>query len=247
MLCEVPDQSVVFDCSFVLYASGLIQYIRIEEPCGPGTACAMGAEVTLKVSGVRNPRSVKPIENQFTISSYTQESYAIDTGSIVGTAVGLEVEPATLVQVSLLEPDSASNAIVTGAIQTYQFNIVLNNGLQSETGKLELDLPADVELLDAATCVAFEEATLVLLDCEVLKTSEIQRLIVTHSHSSTDFRHENIMLKVQNSIRNPTTSQQSGFFEINSYLLDGASGSYYLVDRDLASVSVQANAPNTLH
>ena len=50
----------------------------------------MGTTVTLKVSGVRNPRSVKPIENLFTISSYTQEGYAIDAGEIKD-AVGLPV------------------------------------------------------------------------------------------------------------------------------------------------------------
>ena len=76
----------------------------------------MGTAVALKVSGVRNPPSVKPIVNQFTISSYTQEGYAIDSGDIVETAVGLEVEPASIVQMNLLEPDMAADTIVTGAI-----------------------------------------------------------------------------------------------------------------------------------
>ena len=75
-----------------------------------------------------------------------------------------------------------------------------------------------------------EEGTFIQLSCEVVKLSEIQKLVVTHSNSDTDFKKSTLIIKVQNSIRNPSTSKESSFFTIHSYLLDEASGQYFLVD-----------------
>ena len=69
--------------------------------------------------------------------------------------------------------------------------------------------------------------------------------MVTHSNSDTDFKKSTLIIKVQNSIRNPSTSKQSSYFEIYSYLLDQETDQYFLVDQDLDSVTVQANTPNT--
>ena len=186
--------------------------------------------VNLKITGVRNPRSVKPIVNQFTISSFTQEQYAIDKGIILDEALGLEVIPADLVQASLLQPDANLDQIITGALSTYEFSVTLNNGLMRTLGKLELNLAAEVDITDGSSCVAFEEGTFIQLSCEVVKLSEIQKLVVTHSNSDTDFKKSTLIIKVQNSIRNPSTSKESSFFTIHSYLLDEASGQYFLVD-----------------
>ena len=97
-------------------------------------------------------------------------------------------------------------------------------------GKLELNLAAEVDITDGSSCVAFEEGTFIQLSCEVVKLSEIQKLVVTHSNSDTDFKKSTLIIKVQNSIRNPSTSKESSFFTIHSYLLDEASGQYFLVD-----------------
>ena len=107
LLCQSSDGTLIFDCSYVLYPSGQINYIQVEEPCGVGLSCDKATLVNLKISGVRNPRSVKPIINQFTISSFTQEQYAIDKGVILDEALGLEVIPADLIQASLIQPDAS--------------------------------------------------------------------------------------------------------------------------------------------
>ena len=167
ILCASPDDTQTYACSYTLYPSGQINYIQVEEPCGDGVACPKDTLVGLKIQGARNPRSVKPIVNQFTISSFTQEQYAIDKGTILDSALGLEITPAEIISASLLKPDSSLDQIVTGALSTYEFSVTLNNGLSSVLGKLELTLAPEVHILDAATCVAFEEGTFVQLDCEV--------------------------------------------------------------------------------
>ena len=62
---------------------------------------------------------MKPIENDFTVSSFTKEGFAIDTGAMEAErAADLQLEPASLVSVELVEPDSSSEQIVTGKLQS---------------------------------------------------------------------------------------------------------------------------------
>ena len=110
---------------------------------------------------------MKPIVNQFIISSFTEELFAIDKGTILDTATGLEIDPAEIISTTLLGPDTAVDEIVTGALSTYEFSVTLNNGLANTLGKLELTLAPQVDILDEATCVAFEEGTFVQLSCIV--------------------------------------------------------------------------------
>ena len=108
--------------------------------------------------------------------------------------------------------------------------MTLNNGLANALGKLELTLAPQVDILDEATCVAFEEGTFIQLSCAVEKTSEIQKLVVSHSNDETEFKKSTLIIKVQNGITNPSSSKESDHFTIETYLLDEESGQYYLVD-----------------
>ena len=173
---------------------------------------------------------MKPIVNQFIISSFTEELFAIDKGTILDSAVGLEIDPAEIISSTLLGPDTAVDTIVTGALSTYEFSVTLNNGLANALGKLELTLAPQVDILDEATCVAFEEGTFIQLSCTVEKTSEIQKLVVSHSNDETEFKKSTLIIKVQNGITNPSSSKESDHFTIETYLLDEESGQYYLVD-----------------
>jgi hypothetical protein len=51
-------------------------------------SCFKGEQLSFLIQGLRNPPSVKPIENLFTVKTFTFEGYAIDKG-IIENAVGL--------------------------------------------------------------------------------------------------------------------------------------------------------------
>jgi len=69
----------------------------------------MSTQMSFTVSGVRNPRSIKSIANQFAVSTFTQEGYAIDKGTMQASdSSDLTLEPAFFTAVSLEEPDSLS-------------------------------------------------------------------------------------------------------------------------------------------
>ena len=73
----------------------------------------MGTVLNITVSGMRNPKSVRPIANDFLVSTFTVDNFAIDKGQIT-QASGLEVTVASLYSVELIEP-VATSTIVTGA------------------------------------------------------------------------------------------------------------------------------------
>jgi hypothetical protein len=92
----------------------------------------------------------------------------------------------------LREPDTFSDEIITGALDTYTFAVQVNNGLAYQTGKLELSIPAQLSLEDGASCSAFEESSLNLLSCVI----EEGKLVVTHTNTDYDYLSETILIKV---------------------------------------------------
>lgn len=106
----------------------------------------MGSQLDFKVSGVRNPRSTKPLTDLFELRTYTAEGFAIDKGSMQASdANDLEITPGQFTAVELLEPDSASQEITTGEVQTtYLLSVSLNNGLIADRGSLLIDFPEQV-------------------------------------------------------------------------------------------------------
>lgn len=68
----------------------------------------MTSQLEFHVSGVRNPRSTKPITDSFELRTYTSEGFAIDKGSMQASDVSdLEITSGQFTAVELLEPDSA--------------------------------------------------------------------------------------------------------------------------------------------
>lgn len=59
-----------------------------------------------------------------------------------------------------------------------------------------------------------------LLDCEVQADQEPQTVIVTHENSDKNLLGESIMIKLQNSVINPPSTQASDPFLIETELLD---------------------------
>lgn len=102
---------------------------------------------------------------------------------------------------------------MNGATETYRFSVVSKYGINSTTGSLEINLPAETELLEDATCRAYCEETGEELTCTAISypVLNIQRLVITHN-SDGDYSGKNIIVEVPQGVRNPTTSRQSGTF-----------------------------------
>jgi hypothetical protein len=66
----------------------------------------------VKVSGINNPKSIKPLSNYFVVKTYTSERYPIDIGSITD-ATDLTVTEDVIPSITVLKPD-AVDEIVTG-------------------------------------------------------------------------------------------------------------------------------------
>ena len=60
------------------YVSGLISSITIRNPCGQGAGCPNAHQLKFIISGLRNPRSTKPIPNGFNVNTFTSEGFPID-------------------------------------------------------------------------------------------------------------------------------------------------------------------------
>ena len=125
----------------------------------------------------------------------------------------------------------------------------MNNGLLADKGRLEITFPDQVAITASAPCLAYEETTTILLSCEASGTGETpQRVTVTHSFTSKDSRGESIIVKLQNSVRNPPSTMQSNPFFLQTTLYDDAQGKYFLVDvLNEDNITVTANAPNSFH
>ena len=214
--CEDQDGST-FACEAETHASGLISTITIREPCGPNTECPSKQKLTFSVSGVRNPRSTKSIPNDFSVSTFTPEGFPIDKGQFQASdPSGLELDPAHFLGVTLVAPDSQSN-IVTGKVETkYEILIHLNNGLIADKSRLSITFPEQVSIdsteSETPECIAYEEASKDLLDCSVLADQEPQVVIVSHTEVGRDYMGESIMVKLQNAVRNPPSTQRSDSF-----------------------------------
>lgn len=124
-LCQSSDQTESFACEAQVYPSGLIRSIIIYEPCGQNAFCSPKQNLAFKISDVRNPRSTKPIVNDFALSTFTQEKFAIDKGSVTASnSNDLAIEPAIFNDITLLEPDSSFDEIITGEFQaTYLLRV----------------------------------------------------------------------------------------------------------------------------
>ena len=99
----------------------------------------------MTVSNARNPRSTRPIANNFTVSTVTLSGATIDSGRIEGSAAGLDIFPSTFISTSLVKPQEGET-IVAGALQSYMFIVVPRNGIAAQNGSLEIDFPNEVEL-----------------------------------------------------------------------------------------------------
>ncbi len=64
---------------------------------------------------MKNKQSIKPIENNFILRTYTKEIYSIDLGTS-NSATGLELTPSSFVSITLSSPISP---ITTGYTQAY--------------------------------------------------------------------------------------------------------------------------------
>lgn len=83
----------------------------------------------------------------------------------------LELEPALFSAVELLEPNGSTESIITGKLQhAYLLKVVLNNGLYADDGRLKITFPEQVKInsSSASVCLAYDEATTILLDCTVM-------------------------------------------------------------------------------
>jgi hypothetical protein len=77
----------------------------------------------VKVSGINNPKSVRPISNYFVVKTYTLERYAIDIGAITD-ATDLTISEDTIPSITVIKPDT-EDEIVTGQKQTYELSVSL--------------------------------------------------------------------------------------------------------------------------
>jgi hypothetical protein len=59
------------------YLDSSIQKIRVNGIC-PSTECMPFFPMSINITGVKNPSSIKPITNLFEIRSFTNEGYIID-------------------------------------------------------------------------------------------------------------------------------------------------------------------------
>jgi hypothetical protein len=79
----------------------------------------------------------------------------------------------------------------------------------------------------------YEEESLALLDCQIYSSNLVY---ITHTNESADFAQKNIILKIQNGVKNPPTTQISSNFEFRSVLLDDDMTTNYLVEKDYSSI-----------
>ena len=195
-------------CPYSLYDSGSIKDILF----GPLPAVSAQKTLALSATGLFNPATTKPIPNYLAFTTVTPEGTAIDTGILEGTAEGLDLAPASFLETSLISP-AADGEIVNGATETYIFSVVSKYGINIGTGSLEINLPAEVELLDGTTCRAYCEETGEELTCSAISYDvlNIQRLVITHE-SDSDYSGKNIIIEVPKGVRNPTALRQSGAF-----------------------------------
>ena len=144
--CATPSPGgliMPLSCSYTTYDSGNIADISIQSPCGL-QACPAGELVSITVSNARNPRSIRPIEDDITVTTQTLAGVTIDQGQ-VGSTAGLAIFPSTFISTDLLRPFKY-DTIVAGALQDYVFAVVPRNGIQPQNGSLEIDFPNETEL-----------------------------------------------------------------------------------------------------
>ena len=75
----------------------------------------------------------------------------------------------------LMEP-SSWKTISTGAKDTYKLSVTPRNGLVPELGQLVVTFPAEIIPTASTSCVAYEQESLILLNC----IASGQLLIVSH-------------------------------------------------------------------
>lgn len=85
----------------------------------------------------------------FKVRTYTAEGFSIDKGSMSARVPDdLTLEPASFSLVSLEQPDSSFDEVVTGAIQqSYILRVELLNGLLPTNGRLVVQFPEELSLL----------------------------------------------------------------------------------------------------
>ena len=89
-------------CQANTHESGLIKTITIRDVCGSGAFCPPLQNLSFKVSSVRNPRSTKPVANDFKVRSYTADGFSIDRGSMTANVpTDLTLEPAQFSLITL--------------------------------------------------------------------------------------------------------------------------------------------------
>jgi len=160
----------------------------------------------------------------------------------------LALEPASFSLVTLEEPDSSFDEIVTGAIQqSYLLRIELLNGLLPNDGRLVVTFPEALRLKAGGTsssCQAYTESGNEFLNCEIHTSSLPHKVVIKHSKENVDYRFMAIIVRLVNNVRNPPSTKPSSPFSMQSELYDSASRTYYLVDTNAQEVKIAANKPN---
>jgi dethiobiotin synthetase len=108
--------------------------------------------MSFRIANIRNRPSVKSFTNYFEIRTYTEEEYKIDLSTLT-TVQNLDLQTASFTTLVLKSPVSP---IVTGALATYEIQIISFNGIYPQSkGKMEIIFPPEIKFNSAGvTCQA---------------------------------------------------------------------------------------------
>lgn len=162
---------------------------------------------------MRNRPSVKGFTNYFEIRTYTEEEYKIDLAQMTNEVDNLALTNS--VYTSLKRPLPVI-PILTGALETYQFLMISQNGVYPNgLSKHEIFFPSDIKFnsLPAGqtpTC----SATCSNSNLNCLISQSERKLMITNNDPIKTFEDQEITITLPSYARNPQTTKPSGSFKI---------------------------------
>lgn len=151
-----------------------------------------------------------------------------------------------------MAPDSSIVDVITGAVDTFKFSILLPTGLKSisrgQPEQIVITFPPEISLIDSSDekCSALVTSSGKQLLCQT--DTENNCLIVTHDNNLDLFENEVFEITLDQGAYNPQTTQRSSEFFFETKLFDEVTEQFYLVRKSSGSdtYNVKANKPNQI-